>query len=141
MRDIFKYEKRTDYPHMATKDKAIWERFIDQYPDAYKQCQYDFHVGDAPPFNTLHDDGTDLNQDMLYRLRIDVVAGSPLGIDLIEIKPDAGVSAIGQVDNYKTLYLRDEEPTTQVGMILLTDHERPNMAYLCKEKGIKLIVV
>lgn len=141
MRDIFKFEKRTNYPHISMRDKAIWERFIDKYPDAYKQCQYDFHIGDAPPFNTLDDDDTDRNQDMLYRLRIDVVAGSPLGIDLIEIKPDAGVSAIGQLEGYKSLYIRDEEPTVPVGMILLTDKERPNMAYLCKEKGIKLIIV
>lgn len=141
MRDIYKYEKMNNYPHMSVRDKEIWERFIDKYPDAYKQCQYDFHVGDAPPFNTLYDDNTDLNQDMLYRLRIDVVAGSPLGIDLIEIKPDAGVSAIGQIDNYHTLYIRDEEPQVKVGMILVTDKERPNMAYLCKQKGIKLIVV
>lgn len=141
MRDIFKFEKRSSYPHMSVKDTAIWERFIDKYPDVYKQCQYDFHIGDAPPFNTLMDNDEDLNQDMLYRLRIDVVAGSPLGIDLIEVKPDAGVSAIGQLENYKLLYMRDEEPRQSVGMILLTDKERPNMAWLCKEKGIKLVVV
>ena len=60
MRDIFKYEQRADYPHMSVRDKAIWERFLLKYPDAYKQVQYDFHIGDAPPFNTLDDDDTDL---------------------------------------------------------------------------------
>lgn len=141
MRDVFVYEKRNSYPHMSVKDTIIWNRFLDKYPDAYKNCQYDFHIGDAPPFNTLDDDDTDYNQDMLYRLRIDVVAGSPLGIDLIEVKPDAGVSAIGQLENYKLLYMRDEEPKEKVGMILLTDKERPNMKWLCEQKGIKLIIV
>jgi hypothetical protein len=141
MREIFTFEKRADYPHMNIRDKEIWERFIDKYPDAYKNCQYDFHVGDAPPFNTLYDDETDKNQDMLYRLRIDVVAGSPLGIDIIEVKPSAGPSTIGQVEGYKTLYVRDEEPSQPVGMVIVTDKENPNMRYLCKEKGIALIVV
>lgn len=141
MRDIFKYEKNGYYPHMSKADTAIWERFMTEYPDAYKQCQYDFHVGDAPPFNTLDDDDTDRNQDMLYRLRIDVVAGSALGIDLIEIKPDAGVAAIGQLKSYKALYMRDEEPNQEVGMIIITDKMRPNMEWLCKQEGIKLIIV
>lgn len=141
MLDVFKYEKSGYYPHMSVADTAIWERFIDKFPDAYQQCQYDFHVGEAPPFNTLMDDGSDKNQDKLYRLRIDVVAGSPLGIDIIEIKPSAGPSTIGQIQSYKTLYVRDEEQTGPVGMIIITDRENPNMDYLCKTGGVKLIIV
>lgn len=141
MRDIFKYEKRTDYPHMNFRDKALWERFLEKYPDAYKQVQYDFHIGDAPPFNTLMDDGEDLNQDMLYRLRIDVVGGSPLGIDIIEVKPNAGPSAIGQLEAYRDLYIRDEEPTAKVGAVIITDVEKPNMRFLCQQKGIGLVIV
>jgi hypothetical protein len=141
MIDIFKYEKRADYPHMNIRDKEIWERFIDKYPDAYTQCQYDFHVGEAPPFNTLMDNEEDWNQDKLYRLRIDVIAGSPLGIDIIEVKPNAGPAAIGQLKSYKTLYVRDEEPASDVGMILVTDKRQPNMEYLCQVEGVKLIVV
>lgn len=141
MIDIFKYEKRTEYPHMNKNDKEIWDRFIDKYPDAYKQCQYDFHVGDAPPFNTLMDDGEDLNQDKLYRLRIDVIAASELGIDIIEVKPSAGPATIGQLESYHTLYVRDEEPAGDVGMIIVTDKENPNMDFLCRKKGIKLVIV
>lgn len=141
MRDIFPYEKRAEYPHMNKRDKEIWERFIDKYPDVYKQCQYDFHVGEAPPFNTLDDDGTDRNQDMLYRLRIDVIAGSPLGVDIIEVKPSAGPATIGQIKSYKMLYVRDEEPAGDVGMIIVTDKENPNMQWLCAQEGVKLIVV
>lgn len=141
MRDIFTYEKRNDYPHMNIRDKELWERFIDKYPDVYKNCQYDFHVGDAPPFNTLYDEDEDKNQDMLYRLRIDVVAGSPLGIDIIEVKPNAGPSTIGQVKGYKALYERDEEPNQKVGMVIVTDKINPNMEWLCKQEGVKLLVV
>ena len=141
MLDVFKYETRANYPHMSVADEAIWERFIAKYPDAYKQVQYDFHVGEAPPFNTLMDDGEDRNQDKLYRLRIDVVASSPLGIDIIEIKPKAGPSSIGQLKAYKTLYERDEDPQEKCGMILITDSEMPNMDYLCKQENVKLIVV
>jgi hypothetical protein len=141
MIEVFKYEKGNWYPHMSASDRLIWERFIDKYPDAYKQCQYDFHVGEAPGFNTLMDDGEDKNQDKLYRLRIDVVAGSEMGIDIIEVKPKAGPSSIGQLKAYKTLYSRDEDPFGKIGMVLITDQEIPNMDYLCKSENIKLIIV
>ena len=126
---------------MSVSDTAIWEKFIEQYPDAYTFCQYDFHIGDAPPFNTLMDDGEDLNQDKLYRLRIDVIGHKNGNDDIIELKPNAGVSTIGQVQSYKTLFIRDELPKGKVQAVIITDKLQPNMDYLCKQADVKLIVV
>lgn len=141
MIEIFKYEKRYKYPHMSRLDTEIWNRFLNKYPLAYDTCQYDFHVGDTAPFNTLMDDGEDQNQDKLYRFRIDVVGKKGDNIDIIEIKPNARLTALGEVENYKILYERDEEISSKVNMVIITDKEMPNMDYLCKAKGIKLIVV
>lgn len=141
MRDLFNFEIRPSYPHMNVRDVEIWERFINKFPGAYNSVQYDFHIGEAPPFNTLMDDETDKNQDMLYRLRIDVVGETDTTCDIIEVKPSAGPSTIGQVESYAHLYIRDEEPKKKVQTVILTDKENPNMAYLCKQKGIILIVV
>lgn len=141
MRELFKYEKRYQYPHMKPADVSIWERFIEKYPNAYDHVQYDFNVGDPPPFNPLMDDGEDLNQDALYKLKIDVIGRYPNGVDIIEIKPSASASTIGQVEGYKHLYIRDEAPKEKVGMVIITDMLRPNMQYLCEAKGIELIVV
>lgn len=141
MLDVFKFEKRYKYPHMSRLDTEIWNRFLDQYPQAYDSVQYDFHVGEAPPFNTLNDDDEDKNQDKLYRFRIDAIGRDGSSIDIIEIKPNARLTALGEVENYKMLYERDEEPLGKVGMVIITDKEMPNMDYLCKQKGVKLIVV
>lgn len=141
MRDLFNYELNGYYPHMNFRDKAIWERFIEKFPDMYEKCQYDYHVGDAPNFNTFTDDDEDWNQDMLYRLRIDVLGHTPDKVDIIEVKPQAGASTIGQIEGYKTLYERDGHAEKPVSMCIITDILKPNMEYLCKEKGIKLFVV
>lgn len=141
MREIFSYSKRNSYPHMSVADTEIWERFLAKFPDEYDRVQYDFHVGDAPPFNPLLDDGTDANQDMLYKLRIDVIGHIGADVDIVEIKPNAGPSAIGQIQSYKTLYERDETQTGRVNMAIITDTLKPNMFFLCTQAGIKLIVV
>jgi len=141
MRDLFKYEKGYWYPHLQPRDKEIWERFIEKYPDMYKMVQYDFRVGDPPPFNTLNDDGEDWNQDALYRLQIDVVGHKDGKIDVIELKPNAGPSTIGQIKGYKALYERDEEIKDSVGAVIITDVLRPNMEWLCKQEGVVLVIV
>lgn len=141
MRDIFKFEKRYKYPHMKPRDVAIWERFIDKYKNAFDTVQYDFNVGDPPPFDPMGDDGEDLNQDALYRLKIDVVAHVGNQIYIIEVKPNANSSTIGQIEAYKEIYIRDEQPKNKVNMIILTDTILPNMKYLCEKKDIQLVIV
>ncbi len=141
MREVFKYEKGYWYPHMKPRDVEIWERFIAKFPDAYKSCRYDFAVGDTPPFSTDMDHGNGANMDELYKLKIDVVAQDDIGLDIIEIKPSAGASTIGQVKGYKALFIRDENPSENVGMCIITDEEKPNMRYLCELEGVKLYVV
>lgn len=137
----FEYMKMLKYPHMSVQDTAIWERFMAKYPKAYSLCQYDFHIGDGPPFNPLMDNGDDLNQDMLYRLRIDVVGHLNGNNDIIELKPNAGVSTIGQVQSYKELFIRDGYKTGKVQAVIITDRLQPNMDYLCKQAGVILIIV
>jgi hypothetical protein len=126
---------------MKPRDVALWDRFIDTFPDAYKEVQYDVLVGDPPPFNTLMDDDEDWEQDKLYRLKIDCVGYDGDSLDIIEVKPEAGPSTIGQVKGYRALYVRDEEPQLPVGMVIVTDVERPNMRYLCEAEGVRLVVV
>ena len=74
-------------------------------------------------------------------MRIDVVAADTKKISVIEVKPNAGVSALGQLEKYTELFMRDETPSIPVNMVLITDKEQPNMDYLCKKAGVELIVV
>lgn len=141
MHDIFKYEKRNKYPHMKPADVAIWERFIEKFPKAYGSVQYDLHVGDPPPFSPMGENGEDMNQDALYRLKIDVIGRNADHVDIIEIKPKAGPSTIGQVKGYRALYIRDEEPKVLVKGVIVTDQLRPNIEFLAKQEGVKIIVV
>ena len=135
------YGKRYWYPHMKPKDIAIWERFIEKFPNAYDTCIYDYHVGDPPPFNPLADNGEDLNQDRLYRLKIDVVAKKGDRVDIIEIKPNAGASSIGQVKGYTTLYIRDENYKGKIGMRVITDTLSPNLEFIAKREMVDVVVV
>lgn len=141
MVDIFKYGKSYWYPHMKPRDIEIWERFMEKYPDMYHSCQYDYEVGDVPDFVANSTDIADQNQASLYRLKIDVIGYKRDEMHMIELKPDAGPSTIGQIKGYKALYLRDEIQTLPITPVIITDRERPNMRFLCAEEGVLLFVV
>ena len=141
MVEFFKYEKGYWYPHMKPRDIEIWERFILKYPDAYDKCQYDFSVGDAPAFIDSQSDVIGGSMAELYKLKIDVLGYKDQHIDLIEVKPAASASSIGQLLGYKSLYLRDVKPSMPVFPIIITNEEKLNMRFLCAEQGVTLYVV
>ncbi len=139
--DFFTYEKRYWYPHMKPRDIEIWERFIAKYPDAYEKCQYDFAIGDIPPFmeQTSSPQGQAMRE--LYKLKIDVLGYKGDTIDLIEVKPDAGASSIGQLLGYVSLYKRDVNPTATIRPVIVTSSLRTNMDFLTQQQGVTLFVV
>lgn len=141
MTETFPYSKRSHYPHMKPADIAIWERFIDQNPTAYKSVQYDYLVGAPPPFDPTVNAATGGEVSDLYRKKIDVVGFTNSDIHIIEVKPNAGPSAIGQVKGYAALYRRDEHPILPVHSVIITDVLRPDLEFIAAEEHIILIVI
>jgi hypothetical protein len=141
MLELFTYEKRYWYPHMKPNDVAIWERFIEKYPDQYETVIYDFAIGDVPPFmeQTSSVEGQAMRE--LYKLKIDVLGFRDGFIDLIEVKQDASASSIGQLVGYVALYMRDEKPTLPIVPVLITNTLKTNMDFLTTQQGVKLYVV
>lgn len=126
---------------MKPNDVAIWERFIEKYPDAYDTVQYDVAIGDIPAFmeQTSSPQGQAMRE--LYRLKIDVLGYKGSALDLIEVKHEAGASSIGQLLGYVELYKRDFEPSGVVQPVLITNIMKPNMDYLTTQQGVRLVVV
>ena len=129
------------YPHMFPLDIAIWERFLSAYPDLYNGFDYDVKVGSG----TEAAEGTPENyvrmQQILSKYRIDAVGYRSQGIDIIEVKPEAGTVAIGQIVAYVSLYQRDLSPTLPLRGVIVTDRELPDMKHLTAQQGIGYYIV
>jgi hypothetical protein len=59
----------------------------------------------------------------------------------MEVKPDAGTVAFGQLETYIPLYLRDYNPTESVTGVIITNRELPDMAELMKMRGHDYFIV
>lgn len=139
--DRFKYEKRSWYPHMKPADVALWNRFIEQNPNAYTEVAYDVTVGSGAEIPPGTQENIARDFTVLTQRKIDVV-GFNLGVvDIIEVKPRAGTSAMGQVKGYAILYDKDHPEAPSTRAVLVTDEKTLDSEVLEKAFNVEVIVV
>lgn len=109
------------YPHMFPEDIAIWERFLKVYKDDFLGFDYDVKVGSVPDFPDGLDNSIYKAGNILWKKRIDAVGYKKDGIYIIEVKPNAGMSALGQIITYRQLYIEEFNPNDKVFGAIVTD--------------------
>lgn len=141
MAERFKYEKRYHYPHMKPNDIEIWERCIAAHPRLLDFVEYDVEVGSGAPFDPIVNDQTNGDVNSLYKRKIDVVGYKGEDIYIIEIKPNAGTSAIGQVKGYKRLFERDFPEQKVTAPVIVTDRMSHDVQFIADEEKVLMMYV
>jgi hypothetical protein len=126
---------------MKPADILLWELFLDKYPNVYDECIYDFPLGTGATIPGETQENIAQDYKVLTQWKADVVAFRGGFVDVIEVKPNAGISTIGQVKAYAQLYDELDESTMPVAPVILTNVIRPDMERLCKLSGVRLVVV
>ena len=134
------YIRREKYKHMGARDAAIWERFIIANPSAFDAVAYDIPVGEGASFDTVVSPETGGDQARLYKKKIDVVAIKNDVLFIIEVKPEAGLGALGQIAAYKTLFKREYEPVQALQSAIITDLIKSDMEFLAAEQKVAIFV-
>lgn len=134
-------EQLEKYPHFFPRDIPIWERFLARFGDDFSSFAYDVKVGSGTePVEGLGPNYVRM-QRILSKYRIDAVGFRSDSVVILEVKPDAGTIAIGQIETYTNLYKRDFNPNKPIVGGIVTDRELPDMAYLTDLKGIEYYIV
>lgn len=131
----------TRYRHMLREDLAIWRKFIVNGKFLPDKVWYDVRVGNAV---TLGDDEPEwmvrMNQQ-LTRKRIDVVGKVGLDFWVIELKPEAGYDAFGQVVYYAYDFQREYAKGASVVPVIVTDFADPDVLPVCSQAGVLVLEV
>ena len=141
MKGRFPFQKLPKYPHLRPCDVKIWERFLSAYPNFYQSVDYDLKVGTPRDYKEAPADKIREDLEYLSRKRVDVVGYRDGVIHIIEVKPSAGVSAIGQVECYFDLYLPFLPERYSLFAVIITDVEMPDIKDLCFKRAILYFVV
>lgn len=138
---VYDPEKLRKYPHMLPADVALWERFLSRHSDFFVAVEYDVHVGGAVERLPAWSDKFTLEASWLAAKRIDVVGHKPGEIWLIEVKPEPGTAAIGQLVSYEILYRLKFKPSASLLCCLITNYLVPDEKVILETLGFRWFVV
>ncbi|MCB7130291.1 MAG: hypothetical protein J3T61_12225, partial [Candidatus Brocadiales bacterium] len=105
-----------------------------------KEVWYDVHVGGAVELAAGADEMTRRIAAGLTRKRIDVVAKVGAGFWIIEVKPVAGLTALGQIIIYTRLFAREFTVTGEIVPVIVADEIDSDVAPEIDSLGVVVIL-
>jgi len=112
---------RPKYKHMSPYECYLFDYFLREHGPTFDGFDYDVHVGEGmTPPEWLAPQYRDLSV-LLTQKRIDAVAHRGKQLFILEVKPHAALSALGQLIAYRDLYLRQFTPETTPKLAVISD--------------------
>jgi hypothetical protein len=126
---------------MSPDDQRVWRRFLLLHPSKFEAFRYDVRVGSGQ----FAWDGPEANPPAewlaIAAKRIDVVAQRHGTTCIIEVKPRASMSAIGQVLSYRDLYAAKEKPSTPLECWVVCEYRDEDLIPTYLRHGIGVVAV
>ena len=141
MKGLYAYEQRPTFPHMGPEDVLVWRRFIDVNPGKYTTVDYDIKIGTVPAFVSRDEAGIGGNIANLYLRKIDVVGFVDDFVDIIEVKPKANFSTVGQILGYLMHWRSEHGDVAKVYPKIVCGEAPLDVRILAEQSGVEIFVV
>lgn len=129
------------YLHMLPGDVFLWEKFLEKYGEYYNQFEYDIHVGRADKAVGPQPEEIRKVAEAVLLKRIDAVGYHEEEVWIFEVKPDAGLSALGQLLGYKALWVRDRGLPVKLRVAVISDYVSSDDRYLFEHYEVRVFLV
>ncbi|MBA7496167.1 hypothetical protein ES702_06765 [subsurface metagenome] len=112
---------RGDPPHMLKADVPIWYRFLEKFGSPFLNLYYDCLLGG--PFLDAEELKDPYKRDwrILNSKRADAICELTDEVWIIEVAKEPGLRALGQVQTYRALWLRDPKIMKMERPVLVAD--------------------
>jgi len=135
------YNQIPRYEHMLPDERDIWHRFIVPRESQYIRITYDLHLGEGaipPPGSS---EQVKKVVEATSKKRVDAIGETKTDITIFEVKSRAGMSALGQLLNYRQLYLKQYNPRKPVRLAIVCERLEPDILPTLKSYGIEIYIV
>jgi hypothetical protein len=127
---------RGHYPHMARRDAALWARWLDAPALAFLGYAYDVALGGWRIEGLGLSEPDQLGWQYNTALKIDAVGVTLDNYWIIEVRPEATVSALGAALCYGLVADRDEVFDLPLRLAVLCETMQPDVEWACRKTGV-----
>lgn len=128
------------YPHMLAEDTAVWTKFLGKMEQVISRVWYDVHVGEPVP---LAAEASTIEKKVaagVSRKRIDVVCEVGTEFWVVEVKPLANMTALGQAFSYNRLFAMEYDTYRPTKAVVVCDTFDNDMTVPFEEIGVLVFV-
>ena len=129
------------FPHLLPLERPIWARYLAGTSEEFLSLVYDLHLGEGAPVDEAWSEGTAAIVAAVSRKRVDVIGETAGAVIIFEVKPRAGMGAMGQLLNYRELYLKEHRVRKPVRMVVVCERVEPDVLGTYGQYGIEVAVV
>lgn len=129
------------YPHMSPQDIPVWQRFLALHSHRFYGFQYDLCLGNGRPVPAHYDAAMTRCAKFLSQKRVDAIALSYSETWVIEVKPIATLSAVGQAAGYAALYRSEYPHKPKISPILVYSTSQPDLQVPAESLSVTLLPV
>lgn len=127
--------------HMRPGEVALFQRFEQLAPLGDALFDFDIRLGRGIPLNPAWPPWLAAMATALTQKRVDVVAITPAGTWILEIKPRAGPGAVGQLLTYLSLYAAQHPELAPFHLGIIADRNSFDMLDVFRDHSIQLFLV
>ena len=138
---IMPAEWKGNYPHLSKLDRAVWDRFLLRYAQDFSGFAYDVALGGQRIEGLELDEPTLLGWQYNTAVKVDVIGYKDEEAWIIEVKPDAYVSAFGAAIAYSMLAERESFINQRLVPTIVCEQAHPDVAWCCRQLGVNLIEI
>lgn len=132
---------RGSFPHMARRDEVIWRRFLDAPPAEFLGFAYDVAVGGVRIEGLDLTEADQLGWQYNTALKVDAVGLTADEAWVIEVRPEATVSALGAALTYALVLDREAVFELPLRPVVCCETMQPDVRWACEKLGVRVVTV
>lgn len=130
---------RGDYPHMAKRDAEVWSRFLAARAGDFVGFAYDVAVGGVQLTGAAIAGRERAGWRYNTALKIDAVGLRAEETWIIEVKPDATVSALGAAIAYTLVCEREAVFDTRLVPVIVCGYCQLDVKWAAEKLGVQVL--
>lgn len=134
-------EFRGHYPHMARRDAVVWTRFLNAHAGDYRGFAYDVALGGWRIDGLGMEEQDVIGWQYNTALKIDAVGLTATEAHVIEVRPEATVSALGAALTYAMVCDREQVFDLPLRPMVVCETMQVDVRWACGQLGVTVLEV